>query len=786
MTNLKLTLRNLLKSKTVTLLNILGLTVGLTVSMLIFLFITNQYSVDKFIPDIDNVYCLTNNGETYFSQNEINLIKDNVPDIDKITYCSEDWSPQVFLKKGEESFKTEKMLTADSCFFRVFSFEAIYGDPLNAFNSSDKIVLTQSFSQKIFGNINPVGKTLIYNSTYLQNELLEVAAVIEDFPSTSSWDFEAVLSFETNYKIDWYVKNMQNWGTRNYKAFIKINKNLKQEQASAKLNNIAMDKVPDWIKENFKLGLFPFTDVYFDLPEMSLTKHGNRLTVSIIGITGILILLLACINYVNMVTAQREKRNKNVGIVKILGGNRHKIVRLITAESLIQVVVSAIISMILIKLAIPVFKSLTSINLEYSEIFSIQNILMLLLVFLLMVAITGIIPGVIFSRKVPLLLVKQSNVKGSNISRNSLLVFQFTVTIALLASIFIVNKQNSYINNKDLGFKMNSIVYANTNDDLEENAEAFNNEIRKITGISDFTYAQNVLVDNSQNWGKDIINKGEKMDINFSKLSVAPNFFSFFEIKQKEGRVFNENSKKRREFIFNATAQKQYNLTNINDAIVSYTDPDDGKIVGVVDDYNFESLHVPIRAAGFMCSGNFDEVLYLKLNTLKSGEHTKIMQQLESVWNKFSPNFPLEYQYLDKKWEAKYVKDQNFRKIIFYTTLISIFLSCIGLIGLTFFIMEQRTKEIGIRKVNGAKTSELMTMLHKNFIKWIAIAFVIATPIAYYAMNLWLEDFAYKIEISWWIFALAGVSALIIALITVSWQSWRAATKNPVEVLKCE
>jgi len=785
--DLKLIIRSLARNKVVTSLNILGLTVGLSVSLLIFIFVINQNSIDRFIPNINKIYSLTNNGQTYLSQNEINLIKDEIPDIDEITYCSEDWSSQVFLKTGEKSFKTEKILTADSCFFRVFAFKTVYGNPATALNTSNKLVLTRSFSEKIFGSKNPVGKTLTYNASYLQGEILEVAAVIEDLPSTSSWDFNAVLSFQTNYKIGWYVSNMNHWGTRNYKAFVRINKTLSQEQVLAKLRNLPMNHVPEHLKESFNLNLFPFSKVYFDLPELAFLKHGNRLTVSIIGITGILILLLACINYVNMVTAQREKRNKTIGIIKIMGGNRNKIIQIITAESFIQVVLAGILSILIIGLIIPVFNRFTSLNLSASDILKFHHLILTAAIFILIVVITGVVPGVLFSKKIPLPLIKQqNNSTGVNTARNSLLVFQFTVTIALIASILIVNKQNNFLQNKNLGFDKSQIVYAYTNDALLDKAKVFKNEIGRISGVSDLTYSENVLVDNSQNWGRKIVNKGEKEEIHFSKLSVAPNFFRFFGINIHTGRAFDENSHKKQEFIFNKTAQKQFNIENINEAQIATSKPENGMIAGIIEDYNFESLHVPIRAAGFMCSGDFDEVVYLKLNCSNPGEFEKTIKEVVLVWNQLSPDFPLEYQYLERKWKTKYMKDQQFQKIISYTTLVSILLSCLGLIGLTFFVMEQRTKEIGIRKVNGAKTIEVMSMLNMGIIKRVAIAFVIACPIAWYAMHKWLENFAYKTELSWWIFAMAGVIAMGIALLTVSFQSWRAATRNPVESLRYE
>ncbi|WP_367221381.1 ABC transporter permease [Marinilabilia sp.] len=339
---------------------------------------------------------------------------------------------------------------------------------------------------------------------------------------------------------------------------------------------------------------------------------------------------------------------------------------------------------------------------------------------------------------------------------------------------------------QDAGFDRENIVYFSINDDIYENIDALKNELNSIPEIVDYTFSENVLVNNDQNWGREFINKGDKYDISFSKLAVTPNFFDFFGIELTEGSGFDDYSKEKSDLILNETVRKEYNIQNLEDARMITSAPGDGRIVGVAKDINFESLHVPVRSAIYMCSGECDEVLYLKINAGNFSRFSKTLNKVEQTWNQLSPNFPMEYHFLDQSWEALYAKDFQFQKILFYTTFISILLSCFGLIGLTYFVMERRTKEIGVRKVNGANEIEILTLLNKDFLKWVAIAFVIATPIAWYAMHKWLQNFAYKTELSWWIFALAGVLALAIALATVSFQSWQAATRNPVEALRDE
>ena len=786
--NIKYSIRSLLKNKTVTTLNLIGLTVGITVSIFIFLFGQKERNTDKSISGVQNIYVLTNNnGKIYFSQKMVNHIKKEIPEIDYITYCCPDWSPQVFLSKNQENYKVNKMITADSCFFRVFSFKTVWGNPQKAFNSANKIVLTRSLSEKIFGKENPVGKPVIYNATYLQGEELEVVAVIEDFPQTVSWDFDAVLSLQTNFKINWYVDVMKNWGSRNYRAFAKANEHVSEQAVLSKLSHINLSEVPENERKDISYGITPFGKAYFDVPELNVTRHGNKFMLSIIAIVGVLILLLACVNYVNMVTAQREKRYKNIGMFKTLGSSRRKIIGMTTSESFSQMFFAIICSVVITTLLLPGFNLLTGSRFRINDLLSLNYLLLLSVISGIMVLLTGVVPGIIFSKKPAILLIKKNvSATGNNWVRNSLLVFQFTVSIALIASILFIYRQNNYLQNQNTGFDKENIVYAVTNNEIASHIDAFKNELKKISGVSDFTFSESLLIANDQNWEMGFVNKGEKYDVGFSKMSVAPNFFQFFGIKLTEGETFNDASKAKGDFIFNQKAKTDFRIKQIEDARVDYSTPNKGHIIGVVDDFNFESLHVPIKAAGFMCSGNCDDVIYMKMNTWNFGAFNVAMKDVEQLWKRISPNFPLEYKFLDQTYAALYARETQFQTFLLYTTLISLVLSCLGLIGLTFFVMEQRTKEIGVRKVNGARISDLLTMLNRDFVKWVTISFVIATPLAYFAMHKWLENFAYKTTLNWWIFALAGLLALGIALLTVSWQSWKAATKNPVEALRYE
>nr|WP_321353975.1 ABC transporter permease [uncultured Draconibacterium sp.] len=785
--NIKLTLRTFAKNKGVTLLNLIGLSVGITASLLIFLFVQKEKSTDKYIPDLENIYVLNNENDRYLSQGMVNHIKNEIAEFQSVTYCGNDWSSQIFLEYNNESYAVKNMLNADSAFFRVFNFSTVYGNPQQGLNRSDEIVLTRSLSQKLFGNENPIGKNIIYNATYLTNQNLTVTAVIDDLPQSSSWNFDAVLSLPTMCHLNWYKRNMEKWGTQNYNAFAKLNPNVSEDMANEKLANIDLAAVPDGFKEDTHYGAAPFKNAYFEMPDLERMSHGNKLTLSIIAIIGVLILLLSCVNYINMVTAQQGKRYKSFGLFKTMGDNRWGIIHATTTEAAMLLIAAVFISLVFTTLLLPGLNSLTSSRFTNNALFNGNFMGMIIFILGIMILITGIIPGYIFSNKPTTELIRKTQTsQGNPFLRNGLLVFQFVVSIALISSIFIINRQNSFIQNCYTGFTKDNIVYVNTNDDISSHINAFKNELKQMPGIQDITFSENVLIEVDQEWGTGFVNKGETYDVNFKKMSVAPNFFAFFNIPIKEGQTFSENSKNRSDVIINETAKADFKIDQLNDARFTIGGDNGGNIVGMASNYNFESLHVPIMAQVYMASGDCDNVLYLKVNASNMATFKSTMSDVEKAWNDISPMFPMEYQFLDQTYAAQYAKEAQFQKFLLYTTLISLILSCLGLIGLTYFIMEQRTKEIGVRKVNGATISEVITLLNKDFVKWVAIAFIIATPIAWYAMHKWLENFAYKTTLSWWIFALSGVMALGIALLTVSWQSWKAATRNPVEALRYE
>jgi len=787
--NFKLAIRTLLKNKTTASINIVGLSVATIVSLLLLIVAFNENSTDSSLKNLKDIYVISESNDPAMSKPLSDLLVQQVPELGVVTLCNYEWSPQVFLKSEGTNFKVEKLLVADPNYFNVFQFPVLWGNPTEALQNNDQIVLTESFARKVFGDINPVGKTLAYNSTYLNVRAIQVGAVVKDLSQNSSWEFDAVLPIAANLKLAWYNNLYKSWGAYNYCAFARLNEGSNPKMVQEHLKKIDLSAMPESNRDSLRLSLTPFKSAYFDLPSIDELKHGNKYVNLIIQIIAILILLLACVNYVSMVTAQREKWVKTIGIVRSLGSSKNKVIAMIMAES--SIILMIVLSIVLI--VSPLFYSWAKKSFDFNvmdqSIFYHWNTLILFGIIAFVWLITGLVPGYILSKHETTLLLKRlpTNQAKSGFLKNGLLVFQFSVSIILLSGIFIIERQNRLISNNNPGFQKDHIIVASTNKDIQTKIQAFKNGVRSISGIVDFTFTSEPLGNIHNNTGTTMTNQGNEQQIGFVSFWVSPNFFNFFGIKSKSGIPFQENSKENNDFIFNEKAIEEFNIGKIEEARVHIDkNPAHGQVIGVVENFNFKSLHVPIGAAGFQSAGEAEDIGYFKILATNGEAFKETMSKLEKVWNELSPNYPFEYTFLDRSWEELYKSDIEFQRLIKYAAIISILLSCIGLVGLSYYVMETKTKEIGIRKVNGARVSEVMGMLNKGFAKRVAIAFLIATPIAWYAMNRWLENFAYKTALNWWIFALAGLLALGIALLTVSWQSWKAATRNPVEALRYE
>ncbi|MCY1719263.1 ABC transporter permease [Prolixibacteraceae bacterium Z1-6] len=787
--SLKLIARQLFKGNRQLLLNVLGLSVAFAIVLFLSTFILTEMRRGKTVANFENIYRLKSMEGTYWSSRSLKEFENKFPEIRSMTKLHPNWSKTSFYEVGQQQYQAGKIIVADTHFFDVFNHETIVGNLSNVLAVKDNIVITEAEAKKVFGKTDVVGKGIRFMTADFGVMDLTVAAVIKDLPQEAMMKFDAIIPVEAlNNNVSWY--DSDHWGNSRYEVFISLQPNNPIAELEEKLNSAFLAAAPDWAKtDKGEIFLKSYSSLYFsESGEDKVVSHGSSNQIRTLGTIMLIVFLLAIINFINLNTAQKIKQTKNIGIHKTLGANGwDSFVRMIS-EVLPVLIITFGMAIVLVGLSLPWLNNLFGTEFSISGLLDINTLVVGTIIIALGLFLSTIFISLYFQRVKPYEALKNSMMTGKKeYLRNALLVVQFTLSIVLVIGSMVVYKQNMYMQNQTMGFKKDNILYLPLRNDMNKQTKAIKQELASISEVSAITLASHPLGKSDMGWGMSLNNAGEDKRISYEAMMVEENFFDFFGLDIVEGEGFSSSSIREHEHIFNQFAVKEFGIKNITEARITSYDNASGQIIGVVKDFNFQSLHHPISPIGFICSEPENlSIAYLNLNVSDKKQLQTAMNKIETVWDNFSGDWPFEYHFLDQTLDDLYNEDQKFSKIFLLATILSVFIGCLGLLSTVIFIAEMRIKEIGIRKVNGAKITEILTMLNKDFIKWVAIAFVIATPLAWFAMNKWLENFAYKTTLSWWIFALAGVLALGIALLTVSWQSWRAATRNPVEALRYE
>jgi len=780
--------RTLLRNKFSTIINIFGLSVGVTVVLLISVYLHNELATDKFHKNYESIYrfgATDFNGTADMPGPLADMVDEKIPEVDMVTRVDFTHSWGMDVKYNEEHLNIKGLIFADAAFFRIFTFESLRGDVKNALDMPNSIVITKSLSQQIFGDEPAVGKQI-----FLQNkEYLTVSALIEDVPGNSSIDFKGVISLPVVKKIEGNNDYSKNWGNFNYEMFCTI-RDSDIKSIETKINDEFRHIQPEIKKTVFSL--HPFSRIYFhnQYSDDSL-KHGNLQTLLFLGISVLLIIILAVINYINLSVANITGRLKSVGIQKMIGAQKKNIYRQFFYEAIIIISASGLLGLLLAVMLLPILNHLTSLSVSVVQLFNYKSLVLILFSVVALAALSSYIPFVVVNNQNLQLALKnqmQVGTKKSN-AKYVLAAFQFLITIVLISSTIAVNKQIYYINTTDLGFNKNdATILFFIEEKPTENYNLLKNQLSRYPQIKAMSLSHSSPGTVGMQWGGELQHNGKTSHVSFFSVPVTPGYMEMMGYRMKEGRFFSDSlASDKGCFILNETATRKYGIAQ-SPLEAKFTDFGDniGKIIGVVQDFNFESLHEKVKPLAFCYVpqwGGMCSLVNIKTGTDDLAATKRIV---ETEYKKLLPGKAFECFTIKDIFSEYYTKDNNLNKIITAFSLLAILIGCLGLIGIVNITIVSKTKEIGIRKVNGAKVSEILAMLNKDFVKWVIIAFVIATPIAYYAMHKWLENFAYKTTLSWWIFALAGLLALSIALLTVSWQSWRAATRNPVEALRYE
>jgi len=782
----KIAWRNLVNNKFYSLINISGLVLGLTIGVLILLWVTDELSFDRFHNQAKSIYKLENRvgtGESIqiwqATASPIGMLaKKNFPavkDFVRVTY-----NGQYSLYKYKTNvFNEDRCFYTDPSLFSIFDFKLIKGNPANPFPDINSIVITSTTAKKYFGDEEPLGKIITADDSVH----FTVSGVINDFPLNSTivgdMFFPMELHAKTMYQGRNDGRNLDNdFGPYNYQTFLLMQPGADLSGMPEKLRSYHLVISPDDV--DIKYLLQPLSEMH--LYKSDGTEGGIE-TVRIFIIIAILILIIACINYVNLSTARSMLRAREVSLRKIVGANRIQLFKQFITETALLFVIAVLFAMFFIYLLMPFFNQVSGKQLKIS--YTDWNIWKVILVtFTGTLVISSIYPALLLSSFEPIKAIKGKVSAGiTNILfRKILVVTQFVFSVVLIVGTIIISQQLNYIRNKQLGYNKEHVISFNMRK-MMDHFDAVKAELLHQPGVHDVTRASQQIVriggqTGNNNWdGKQT---GETMMVR--PMAIDENFIPFFKIDLLQGKNYTGTISDSTHFILNETAVKTARIKDPIGKKFKLWDVE-GTITGVVKDFHFASMKNKIEPVVFYPQRIDMRLIYIKTT---SADAPKAIASAEKIWKEYNSEFPFSYAFLDDTFNNIYKEEQRTGLLFRFFAAIAIFISCLGLLGLAMYTSQVRTREIGVRKVLGASISGIVRMLAGDFVKLVIIAIVIAIPVSWYMMKLWLQDFVYRIDINWWIFPIAGLIALIIALLTVSFQAIKAALTNPVTSLRSE
>jgi putative ABC transport system permease protein len=787
---LKIAWRNIQKHGVFSFINITGLAIGMACCIMILLWVQDELSFDTFHTNRDNIYRVVADWEKYdwkgLEASPAPLapaIEEQLPEIRHAVRVAPH-SRLVFHYK-DKAFYEDRGLITDPSFFDVFTFSFIKGEPTAAFKEFSDFVITESMAQKYFGSENPIGKTI-----QVEGQPATVTGVLRDIPHNSHLQFDFVSSFE-------FIKELSNyntsWGAYNFTTYVYVHDGVDSQDLAKKMTALALKNESPQVKDGLQFRLQPLSEVYLDARsyQFPIVTLGDAKYVLLFTIVAFFVLLIACVNFMNLSTARSSLRAKEVGMRKTVGAYRSQIVKQFFGESLLLTIVSSLIALVLVALFLPAFNELSGKHMFLSGTNTYQ-LLSLLAIVLLTGIIAGSYPAVYLSAFRPVAVLKgMKELKSKKVSfRNILVVVQFSLSIMLIFGTTVIYKQLHYIQRAKLGFDKENIVHVPIKENIGKKYEIVKNELLKnpnILSVSAQRYAFSETTWRSSgvfNWeGKD---PEQRVDLVFAGVEYG--FFKTLNLEIKEGRPFSKEvaSDERGGFILNESAIKKIDL----DAPVGKRfaiRKKEGTIIGVVKDAHFRSFHHEIEPRVFFIADmTHAEDAGLVMIRILGGKTPEALSHIERVWRDINPVSPFEYHFLDQTYDQLYGSEKRIGTIFNMFTALAIFISCLGLFGLASFMAEQRTKEIGIRKVLGASSSKIITLLTKEFTKWVLVANLIAWPVAYFVMKKLLQVYVYRTAIGIDTFLLSGLTALMVALLTVSYQALKAARSNPADSLRYE
>ena len=783
--NLRLGWRNILKNKFFSFLNIGGVAIGIAVTTLILFWVVDELSFDKYNANLGQMYQVYEH-QVYSDGQDLytgctpfplaNELKQTYPEIENATTYSNLGGLPVKYETTE--YKDISLTIADKEFTNVFSFELIEGD-LNAIEAPDKILITPKIAQLFFPNESPIGKTLTIYGSYN----LTVGAIIDYPKDHSSTQFDILASIKLAEQLG---ADLTRWGNNWPFTCLLLSKGTDANELESKLTGFLKEK-----GQETAIYLFPYAKRHL----YSFSGENNRIQYiyQFLAIA-LIIVLIASINFVNSSTASSETRRPEVGIRKVLGATKINLTSQFFYEKGLMIAISIVLGAVLVLGFTPLFGQLSDKHISLSLLGNRYLVLMLIGTILTTLVLSVAYPSLYISSFAPARVLKKAARKSANrISFRSLLVVvQFTLSIMLIICTIAVNSQLKFINNYDLGYNQNNLVYINLDDATKTKHEALSASLKNISGVESLTKADKLpFWGGNSSWGYDWQGKDPENKVLICAMHVDREYFKTLGISMAEGQSFSPSteltedseSEFSNEVILNQEAIRRMKMADPIQKYFGRNGGDRARIVGVTKDFHFESLRTGIEPMVMLPLNDNPDVLIMRI---RPENFSQTLAAIKENWKTIIPDSNIEIGFFDQRLQEMYNAELRISGLFQYFSFVAIFIACIGLFGLSVFAIERKRKEIGIRKVNGSKVSQILAMLNKDFIKWVLISFVIASPLAWYVMSSWLQNFAYQTELHWWIFALAGILSIAIALLTVSVQSYKAATRNPVEALRYE
>jgi putative ABC transport system permease protein len=799
---LKIALRNLLKFKAYSFINIFGLAIGIAACMMILLYIRDELSYDKYNAKADQIYRIHTFGK--LAGNEINiavsppplgetLVRD-YPEVVQYTRLLP--NKTMLIRYKDNVFNESNFFWADSTVFDVFTIPFIEGDPKTALNQPHTVVLTEKLAKKYFGKEDPMDKIMKFED----GTPYTVKGVVQNCPPNAHFHYDIFASIASLGLGD-----TPYWISNNFYTYIVLRKGVPGSELEAKLPGFAEKYAGPQLKELFgasweelrksdniyEFHMQPLTDIHLNSHlDYELEPNSDIKYVYIFSIIALFILLIACINFMNLSTARSAVRSKEVGIRKVLGSNKTQLVKQFLSESILLTFIAVVIAIALVEIFLPSFNTLAGKDLHTSYFNNFITIPVLVLVVIIVGLIAGSYPAFFLSSFRPVTVLKGNlNHIGGSWLRSGLVVFQFAISIILFIGTFIIYGQLKYVQDKNLGFDREHVLVVTRAWALENQSQTFKNELMNNTHIVSASNTDNLP---GRLFGQTVFKPEDSQSPQQYILAIMSTDYDFaktMKLKLAEGRYFSrEHASDSLTVVINESAAKLMGIKDpvgkrvilqgrTNDESMVFT------VIGVLKDFNFESLHQKIRPLAIFL--NKGQTAYLPVR-IRPADVAGSVSFVEKEWKKFVPNKPFEYFFLDEDFNKLYQSEQKTGEIFSVFSVLAIFIACLGLFGLAAFTAERRTKEIGIRKVLGASIPGIVILLSKEFTKWVLVANIIAWPLAYYFMNNWLQNFAYRIDPGWGTFLLSAVIALFIALLTVSFQAIKVAVANPVNALRNE